>query len=122
MTEQCFRCAKRGAHQHHLTLRDEHGERLDDALTVPLCHNCHYAEHDWLHLSDLQRAAGPLSLPERVELRLRRLAVFFARLTLFEPFSLKLAAALSGWADELARHTRDLDQRCPRWREGEAPS
>jgi hypothetical protein len=121
MTEQCFRCGKRGANQHHLTLRDENGERLDDALTVPLCHNCHCAEHDWLRLSDLQRAPGPLSLPERVELRLRRLAVFFERLVMFAPFSLKLAAALSGWADELARHTAGLDRCYPRWREGGAP-
>jgi hypothetical protein len=118
MSTHCVRCGQRSKDDHHLTVRDDHGDYLDADLKVPLCRSCHNAEHDALRVLDLERALGPLSLPERVELRLRRLAVFVARLAVrWGPLFGFAAAALTRWADELAEHTQRLDRRHPGWRE-----
>jgi hypothetical protein len=118
MTRQpCTRCGRPGEHFHHLTLRAENGERLDDDLVVWLCKPCHLGEHNTLRILELERAVGPLTVVERVELRLRRVAAFLIRLGV--PFSVlchPLGVAMSRWADDLAGHIRGLDQRYPGWR------
>jgi hypothetical protein len=80
VSRPCVRCGRRGDHQHHLTLRDECGKRLDDDLVVWLCRVCHLHAHNVLRILELERAVGPLSAVERVELRLRRVAAFLAGL------------------------------------------
>ncbi len=118
MTPRCVRCGGRAKDDHHLTGRDDHGEYLDPELAVSLCRSCHIAEGNALRVLDLERVVGPLSRPERVELRLRRAAVFLGRLAAKWGLLCGLAAAaLTRWADELAEHTQRLDRRDPKWRE-----
>jgi hypothetical protein len=65
------------------------------------------------------RAAGPLTFVERVEIRLRRTAVFFSRLAARHPgcpWLATMAEALKRWADELKRDTDARDRRDPGWR------
>jgi hypothetical protein len=119
MNPPCIRCGRRGEEEHHITARDDHGEHLDEDLLVWLCKPCHKHSHNTLRILELDRSGGPLSVPERVELRLRRVAAFLVGLG--PPWTLlsgPLAAALSRWADQLAGHTRGLDHHYPDWRTG----
>jgi hypothetical protein len=117
MSAPCFRCGKRGEHDHHLTLRDDRGERMDDELVVWLCGVCHKQAHNVLRILELEYVRGPLSVPERIEVRLRRVAAFLALLGVpWSPLTAPLATAMTRWADDLAVHTRDLYTRCPDWR------
>ncbi|MGH3427235.1 MAG: hypothetical protein ACRDQZ_06665 [Mycobacteriales bacterium] len=114
----CTGCGRPGVHEHHLTLRDEHGRRLDEDLVVWLCKACHLGEHNTLRILELERAVGPLTVVERVELRLRRVAAFLVRLGVpFRVLCGPLGVAMSRWADDLAGHTRGLDLRFPNWRD-----
>jgi hypothetical protein len=115
----CFRCGSTRAELHHVTLRDGAGVRLDPDLVVPLCHDCHWQDHDFLRALGLQYAEGGLAIVERVELRLRRVAVFGYRMSKGDPASFwyRLANAAAQWADELRAHTSRLDQTTPEWRE-----
>ena len=115
--QPCIRCGRPGKEDHHPTGRDDEDCYLDEDLVVWHCRPCHQHVHNVLRTLELDRVAGPLSVPERVELRLRRLAVFLVGLG--PPWSLlsgPLAAAFSRWADQLAVHTRRLDSRYPDWR------
>ena len=119
MTPRCVRCGAKGDHEHHLTLRDDRGDRMDDDLVVRLCKTCHKQAHNVLRILELQDARPALTCPERVELRLRRVAAFLATLGMPWTFlTMPLAAAMARWADELAGHTRALDTRFPDWRLG----
>jgi hypothetical protein len=90
---------------------------LDDDLVVWLCRVCHLHAHNTLRILELERAVGPLSAVERVELRLRRVAAFLAGLGApWGVLTSPLAAAMSRWADELAGQARSLDRRYPGWR------
>jgi hypothetical protein len=115
---RCVLCKRPAKDQHHPTLRDAQGERLDDELKVPLCRSHHLAAHNKLRVLDLQRAYGGGSGVERVELRLRRMAVFLADMApTYGEFFMLLAAAMTRWADELQQDGRALDRRDPSWRE-----
>jgi hypothetical protein len=72
-----------------------------------------------LRILELQEAPTGLTCPERVELRLRRVAAFLASLGMpWTILTTPLAVAMKRWADELARHTRALDSHYPNWRMG----
>jgi hypothetical protein len=113
----CIRCGRRGEQQHHLSGRDEGGDQMNDDLVVWLCRPCHLGDHNTRHILELEGVAGPLSIPERVELCLRRVAAFLAHLGApWDVLSGSLAAAMSGWANDLAAHRLKLDKHYPDWR------
>src|SRR5215207_5879034 len=119
MTGGCVICGRPVKRHHHLTARDAHASYLDKALWVGVCHDHHELAHDDWHTAKLETTTSPLTWLERVEVRLRRLAMFLARLV--EPFPENrlwavLAACVEGWAGELRRHRRCQDARDPGWR------
>lgn len=121
MRPPCLRCGRPSKEDHHLTPRDENGERPDPQLTAPLCLSCHNREHNQLRVLGLQSAPGGLTTPERIEYCLRQTAVFVSGLRpSWGEWCELLAAGMTRWADDLARHTRDLDRRVPAWREAES--
>jgi hypothetical protein len=131
MTTQCdcLVCTCRGSLGHHPTGRDPQGVYLDPDLKLPFCHDDHELAHDdWrmLRIADPARGgegAVPLTLVERVELRLRRLAATTGRLAAACPGWVwigELARSFKRWADELALDIRARDQRDPGWRAGGA--
>jgi hypothetical protein len=120
VSPRCIHCGAIAKDAHHLTLRDENGERLDEELTAPFCRPCHLAEHNVLRVLELEGITSRLSAVERVELRLRRVAVFLARLDLgYREVWTGLAAALTSGADDLAADTRRRDVRDPDWRDAD---
>jgi len=81
------------------------GNAHDEALTVPLCRNCHAV------LTDAQRDAGVDMLPQstvlhRIAAALASLAVFFA----------DLAVTCRIWASQLGLLAAGLDTAFPEWR------
>jgi hypothetical protein len=131
MTRVCPFCGGDASVGHHMTGRDRDDRYLDPRLAPSTCHDDHELIHDdWRTLGvddrlskkerEQARAAGPSTLVERVEMRLRRAAVFFSRLAAQHPEWPWLAAtaeALRRWADELARDIAARDQRDPGWRD-----
>ena len=124
---RCVLCEAGDCSGHHLTGRDQNGHYLDPDLIVRHCHDHHtHAHDDWsvLGVQDppektKQAAAPPRPLIERVELRLRRLAVFFGRFAETHPESVwfaALARRCKRWADELRAHITAQDGRDPDWR------
>src|SRR3954454_16196616 len=117
MKPPCLRCGRPAAEEHHLSGSDETGSHIDPELVVWLCPPCHRGDHNTRHILDLEKVSGTLSVPERIELCLRRVAAFLA--SLGEPWAIlatRLAAAMSGWADDLAAFRLKLDDRYPDWR------
>jgi hypothetical protein len=89
---------------------------MDPDLVVWLCQPCHKGDHNTRHILDLEHVATP-SIPERIELCLRRVAAFLGDLG--DPWAiltLRLASAMAGWADDLAAFRLRLDARYPDWR------
>ena len=107
----CLRCGDPGVELHHPT-----GRTFDADLEAPLCPLCHRSEHrTW---ATLGLALPTTSTPfEAVEVRLRRLAVFFAGCADGgHPVYGPLARALERWADLLAEGMCRLDHALPAWR------
>jgi hypothetical protein len=124
MSVRCAYCDAEGAMRHHLTGRDPQLRYLDPRLTLPLCHDHHQLIHDDLRVVGVDDPATGTSrrLPfvERVEWRLRRLAVALGRLARALPdwrWLGTLAASAKRWADELAWDIRVRDTRDPGWRD-----
>jgi len=94
---RCAYCGSEDVTGHHITGRDTQLQYLDPRLTVPLCHDHHYLAHDDLRVAGVDDPAAGTSprLPfvERVELRLRRLAVALGRLAPRSP----IGRGLVGW-------------------------
>jgi hypothetical protein len=125
MSGGCLWCGSSDCRVHHPTGRGPDGRYLDRDLRFPCCHDHHELSHDdWraLGIHDLGRNQAPerkLARVERVELRLRRLAVTVARLAEAYPqheWSAAFARALKQWADELARDIAARDKRDKEWR------
>jgi hypothetical protein len=123
MSLRCAYCGVEGAMGHHVTGRDPQLQYLDPRLTIQLCHDHHQLVHDDLRAvgADDPVAKAPRQLPfvERVEWRLRRLAVVLGRLATAVPdwgWLGSLAASAKRWADELASDIRVRDARDPGWR------
>ncbi|MGA2165215.1 MAG: hypothetical protein ABSH36_12195 [Solirubrobacteraceae bacterium] len=125
MSTQCLYCAGDNALRHHPTGRDNQGSYLDSGLMLPFCHDHHELIHDDWRTLDIQdsdsgeRSAPRLSLVERVELRLRRLAATAGRIAAAFPRCAwigELARSFKRWADELACFIAALDRRDTEWR------
>jgi hypothetical protein len=106
---------------HHNTGRDDKGKYLDPEFTTRTCHDHHYFLHDDLYTLGLDDEHNEVAMTflDRVELRLRRAAVVFARLaevTGLGSLAGVMAVVFTRWADELATFRRHLDARDPKWR------
>lgn len=116
----CTVCARDGRWQaNHLTGRDDKDNYLDPDLTNPMCHDHHTLWGDDWYTLEIAEVAERLTLVERVELRLRRLAQGLARIDAGQGGNTlwgSLAAAAASWAKELDRFHRALDEQCPDWR------
>ena len=120
MTERCIFCGRLSERRHHPTGKDEHDRYLDPEFTVPTCHDHHELVGDDRRTLGLETSDLPLTLLDRVELRLRRMAIDAARLAQRHPENrwFALAAELAArWAGELAAFRHHLDQRDPGWRD-----
>lgn len=123
MTPQCEFCARPKDYGHHYTGRDggEQDAYLDPEFVIDLCHDHHYFVHDDLFTTGLddEHTEGPLTFFDRVEMRLRRAAVAFARLAHALPGQGLwgvLALVFTKWADDIAEGMHVLDERYPDWR------
>ena len=77
----CAVCDREGLWRgHHLTGRDDADTYLDVDLIVPLCHDHHMLCHDDWHTLELVGIDHRLTLIERVELRLLRIAAALSRI------------------------------------------
>jgi hypothetical protein len=113
---RCMRCGKPGTEEHHLSGRDDTGTQMNPELVIALCRPCHRGDHNTRQILELE-TVPTRSIPERVELCLRRVAAFLAGLGApWDGLCGPLAAAMSGWADDLAKHRYKLDARYPDWR------
>src|SRR5579862_9294448 len=120
MTDRCSYCGRAVERLHHPTGKDEGNRYLDREFTVPTCHDHHELLGDDRRTLGLEATDAPLTLLDRVELRLRRMAIDAARLARAHPGNrwFELAAKLlARWAGELAAFRRHLDVRDPTWRD-----
>ncbi len=107
--------------KHHPTGRGPDGIYLDPDLVGPVCHDDHELAHDDLKTGKLENPPGDTFF-EKLEVRLDRLARFFARLpeaqggTGLGAFLGSCAAAFARWAQGLAARVRILDEHVPQWR------
>jgi hypothetical protein len=117
---ECQVCRRApGQRDHHVTGRGQDGEYLDSELKPPLCHDDHELCHEDLRRAGLDRPCQARTFVERVEYRLRRVALFFGRLAEADRnqlFYAWLAQRLEVWANDLARHIASLDRYLPAWR------
>ena len=125
MSPGCLVCGDVPCLGHHPTGRGPDDRYLDPDLRLPYCHDHHeLCGDDWrtLGVEDSKRDREPertLSLIERVERRLQRLAATVGRLAEAHPQHTWLTAgarALKRWADELTSFIAALDRRDPGWR------
>jgi hypothetical protein len=125
MTARCLVCGATECLRHHPTGRGPDGRYLDPDLRLPYCHDNHELSHDDWRLLGIQAgeqghvSERQLAFIERVELRLRRLAVTAGRMADAHPehrWLAALARALKRWADELARDIAARDRRDAGWR------
>ena len=115
----CLRCGAPSQERHHPSGRIA-GAYADPELAVDYCQACHDAEHAIRARLELDKGRSPASVPERIALLLRRVAVTLGRLggaSLFGPFLAALAAAMIGWAVALEVFVASLDRALPAWRE-----
>lgn len=114
----CPLCGKPRHHGHHLTGRGHDGEQLDPEFIAPLCRQDHLLIHNDLRQQGIDNPVVANTAPERVERRLRRVALFLARVA--EVLGLRWVTgaveAICGWADELALFVAALDNWNPGWR------
>ncbi len=117
MRTPCVRCGSPGDHHHHPCGSDDAGAHMNPEFVVWLCKPCHLGDHNARHILELEYAKGRLTIPERIELCLRRVAAFLTSLRdPWAPLTTPLAVAMSRWADDLAGFRRRLDVRYPGWR------
>lgn len=119
MNDRCVLCAARGEDAHHPTGRGADGRYLDPRLAVGGCHDHHELWHDDLRGAGIDGPVGGPTVLERLELRLRRLGLFLARVEgdgSLARLARLLAAACVRWADELDEEIRRLDRSLPGWR------
>lgn len=118
--ELCVLCGGPSEQGHHVTGRGPDGRQLDDAFTVPVCGE----DHDLLH-NDLRRMGvdHPLkttSVPEHIERRLQREALFLSRLAEAQPsfpWVATSAGAVMSWANDLCRFVARMDHLMSGWRD-----
>lgn len=104
MTEPCAMCGDPADDSHHLTGRGLGHAHLDPDLVAPLCHDDHELVHEDLRQEGLDKPTAETAPARRVAFRLRRAAIFLARVADANPalgWLAPLAAALRRWADEL---------------------
>jgi hypothetical protein len=120
MTGGCIYCDRPAERRHHPSGKDEHGRYLDPDFAVPTCHDHHELIGDDRRTLGVEAPTCALTGLDRVELRLRRMAIDAARLARSHPDNRWIALAatlLARWAGELAAFRRHLDARDPGWRE-----
>lgn len=116
---KCSTCDHIAQHDHHLTGRGGDGEQLDPSLTVPVCFDCHDLLHDHLRLDQVDRPLANTSVPEVIERRLRRMAIFLSEVAQWQSSLVWVAAVaikLDAMADQLRRHIAMLDRNFEGWR------
>jgi hypothetical protein len=117
----CLYCGGEKTCRHHLTGRNSDDVYLDPALWGRLCESCHPLLHEDWNTADVGDRTSPPTVLDSLYLRLRRTALFLARLApaLPVPFDdpvARLAEALALWAVELAAVLSVLDATFPTWR------
>ncbi len=116
----CAVCGRKGRWRgHHPIGKDNEDRYLDPDLIMELCHDHHQLCHDDWHTFDLEKVKGRLTLIERVELALRRLAPALARVDAGgggDTFWGRLAATCVMLAVALRRVVDALDELFPEWR------
>jgi hypothetical protein len=114
----CATCPDPSEDDNHLAGRGHDHAQLDDELTAPACHECHEVFHEELRILDLDTPLRSDNVFERLERRLRRVAVFFGQL--FARYGWlwlkRLADAFVRWADEVRGEIDRLDLEHPGWR------
>ena len=98
----CLYCGSDRPLHHHITGRDHEDRYFDPQLVSPLCHDHHQCEHDVLRILELDDVTRELSPVERIEWRIRRLAVHLQSVPMSAPLQARIVVALRSWADELA--------------------
>ena len=119
MNGRCVLCAAPGEDAHHPTGRGADGRYLDPKLTADGCHDHHEIWHDDLRDFGIDGPAGGTTVFERHALRLRRLALFLARVEgdgSLARLGRRLAAAFVPWAAEADEEIQRLDRGVPGWR------
>jgi hypothetical protein len=108
--DTCSICGGPADDAHHLTGRGPGHVHLDPDLVAPLCHDDHELVHEDLRQEALDNPTVATSPTRQVAFRLRRAAIFLARVADANPalgWLVHLASALRRWADELLEG--DLD-------------
>ena len=119
MIGPCLVCGAPGDDRHHPTGRGPDGRYLDRQFTAAGCHDHHELWHDDLRSVGIDGPAGGLTVLERFELRLRRLALLLGRLEgagALHRLLRVLADVCVRWADELRAEIGRLDRAVPAWR------
>ena len=120
MSAACICCGRADPCRHHLTGRDGAEAYLDPALWGRLCLSCHPLVHEDWNTAGVPDQLAPVSTFHALELRLRRTAIFLARLAPSVPgplgqFLAQLAEALVVWAVTLAATRAGEDGTLPPW-------
>lgn len=122
----CF-CGRPADELHHPTARvaGDGTPYLDPEFRVPACHDDHaLAGDDQLRMADVEPdlAREDVTIIDRVEVRLRRVAAFSGRIAEVLPLA-ALVTLIAGWgthlerwANELASAIAILDAAMPGWR------
>ncbi len=121
----CVRCGDPATQLHHVTGRGADSEQLDDELVLPVCPDCHDLIHEELRLEGIHYPLIRNSIIERLERRLRRLAINLARIAdkaWPQVFVGLIALNCLKWAEELAMLVKLLDRWNPAWRDVADPT
>jgi hypothetical protein len=116
---RCWACGGPLERKHHPTGRGPDGRYLDPRFRAALCHDDHELIHDGWRAQGFEVVEAPLTAVASVELRARRTAATYARLSNehFDADPTEIAETFLVWANDLARHQRHLDEVIPRWRD-----
>lgn len=115
MSETCLFCSKAAEQRHHPTGRDAAERYLDPEFVVPTCHDDHCLTHDDWNSFGVEATPRATTVLHLVEISMRRLALFCARLA---P-SGQVWEGLGSWfarnAELLRRAIAALDLAYPGW-------
>jgi hypothetical protein len=115
MSGDCLFCGSPAERAHHPTGRDAAERYLDPDFTVAVCHDDHTLAHDDWYSFELESTPRGATVLHLVELGMRRLALFCARLA---PVN-EVWAGLSTWfgrnAELVGRVIAVLDRDYPGW-------
>ena len=122
----CIRgCGRPATQWHHVTGRGANREQLDNDCVLQVCDECHDLIHEELRFEGVHYPLLSTSALDRVERRLRRLAINVARIA-DNPWvmvlALLVAPNLIKCADELATLAKRLDRWNPAWRDVADPA